>query len=103
MRRGELLDLRWQDVDFKACQLTINQGLVRVTGKGLVFQEPKTKLSNRVINLAPVVVHVLKEHKKEQAEYRLMAGGAYDEKGLDLVFANELGEPICPRAFYQGI
>jgi integrase len=99
MRRGELLDLRWQDVDFKACQLTINQGLVRVTGKGLVFQEPKTKLSNRVINLAPVVVHVLKEHKKEQAEYRLMAGGAYDEKGLDLVFANELGEPICPRAF----
>jgi len=28
-----------------------------------------------------------------------MAGGAYDEKGLDLVFANELGEPICPRAF----
>ena len=99
MRRGEILGLRWQDVDFNACQLTVNQGLVRVTGKGLVFQEPKTKLSNRVINLAPVVVQVLKEHKKEQAEFRRMAGGAYDEKGLDLVFANELGEPICPRAF----
>ncbi|MFY9505157.1 MAG: tyrosine-type recombinase/integrase [Dethiobacteria bacterium] len=99
MRRGEILGLRWRDLDLAAGQLTINQGLVRVTGKGLIFQEPKTALSKRVINLAPPVVQVLKEHKKEQAEYRLMAGGAYDEKGLDLVFANELGEPICPRAF----
>jgi len=99
MRRGEILGLRWRDLDLAAGQLTINQGLVRVTGKGLIFQEPKTALSKRVINLAPPVVQVLKEHKKKQAEYRLMAGGAYDEKGLDLVFANELGEPICPRAF----
>ncbi len=99
MRRGELLGLRWQDLDLAACQLTVKQGLVRVSGQGLVFQEPKTKLSNRVINIGPAVVQVLKEHKKKQAEARLMAGGAYDEKGLDLVFANELGEPICPRAF----
>ena len=98
MRRGELLGLRWQDIDFKACQLTVNQGLVRVTGKGLIFQEPKTKLSNRVINLAPAVLQVLKEHKAEQNEIRLLAGSAYNAD-LDLVFANELGEPICPRAF----
>ena len=98
IRRGELLGLRWQDIDFKACQLTVNQGLVRVTGKGLIFQEPKTKLSNRVINLAPAVLQVLKEHKAEQNEIRLLAGSAYNAD-LDLVFANELGEPICPRAF----
>ncbi|MGI6601353.1 MAG: tyrosine-type recombinase/integrase [Dethiobacteria bacterium] len=98
IRRGELLGLRWQDIDFKACQLTVNQGLVRVTGKGLIFQEPKTKLSNRVINLAPAVLQVLKEHKAKQNEIRLLAGSAYDAD-LDLVFANELGEPICPRAF----
>jgi len=98
MRRGELLGLRWKDIDFEAGQLTVNQGLVRVSGQGLVFQEPKTKLSNRVINLAPAVVQVLKEHKKRQNETRLKAGGAYRED-LGLVFANELGEPICPRAF----
>jgi integrase len=98
MRRGELLGLRWKDIDFEAGQLTVNQGLVRVSGQGLVFQEPKTKLSNRVINLAPAVVQVLKEHKKKQAEYRLMAGGIY-RKDLDLVFANEIGEPLDPRAF----
>lgn len=99
MRRGEILGLRWQDVDLGAGQLAVNQGLVRVTGKGLIFQEPKTALSKRVINLAPAVVQVLKEHKKQQAEYRLMAGGVYDVKGLDLVFANEVGEPLDPRAF----
>ena len=98
MRRGELLGLRWKDIDFEAGQLTVNQGLVRVSGQGLVFQEPKTKLSNRVINLAPAVVQVLKEHKKKQAEYRLMVGGIY-RKDLDLVFANEIGEPLDPRAF----
>lgn len=99
MRRGELLGLRWQDLDFEAGQLTVKQGLVRVSGQGLVLQEPKTKLSNRVINLAPAVLQILKEHREKKAECRLMAGGAYDEVGLDLVFANELGEPICPRAF----
>jgi integrase len=98
MRRGELLGLRWQDIDFETGQLTVTQGLVRISGKGLVFQEPKTKLSNRVINLSPAVLAVLKEHKRKQNEYRLMAGGGY-RKDLDLVFANELGEPIDPRAF----
>ena len=99
MRRGEILGLRWKDVDFEEGQLTVNQGLVRISGKGLVFQEPKTKLSNRTISLSPMVLKVLKEHRKKQAEYRLLSGGAYDEGGLDLVFANEIGKPICPRAF----
>ncbi len=98
MRRGEILGLRWRDVDLDEGQLTVNQGLVRVSGEGLVFQEPKTKLSNRVISLSPMVSRVLREHKKRQNEFRLLAGGAYN-KDLDLVFANELGEPICPRAF----
>ena len=98
MRRGELLALRWKDIDFEAEQLTVNQGLVRISGKGLVFQEPKTALSNRVISLAPAVAQVLKEHREQQTDGRIMAGAAYNSE-LDLVFSNELGEPICPRAF----
>ncbi|MCL4463099.1 MAG: site-specific integrase [Firmicutes bacterium] len=93
-----MLGLRWDRVDFKANQITINQGLVRVTGKGLVFQEAKTKLSNRVIGLCPAAMAVLREQKKKQAENRLLAGGGYNTD-LDLVFANEIGEPIDPRAF----
>lgn len=98
MRRGEILGLRWKDLNLEEGQLTVNQGLVRVSGKGLIFQEPKTELSNRTISLSPMVVKVLREHRKKQNEYRLLLGGAYN-KDLDLVFANELGNPVCPRAF----
>ncbi|HSV31413.1 MAG TPA: site-specific integrase, partial [Atribacteraceae bacterium] len=98
LRRGELLGLRWKDVDFANGQIAVNQGLVRVTGKGLVFQEPKTKLSNRVIGLCPAALSVLREHKKKQAENRLLVGNGYNG-GIDLVFANEIGGPVDPRAF----
>ncbi len=95
MRRGELLGLRWKDVNLKEGTVTVNQGLVRTKG-GLIFQEPKTKLSNRTIGISPEVVNVLKEHKKRQNEERLSAGEAYN-KEHELVFCNELGDPICPR------
>ncbi|NLS45719.1 MAG: tyrosine-type recombinase/integrase [Firmicutes bacterium] len=98
MRRGEILGLRWQDIDFKEETLTVKYGLVRVGGKGLVLQEPKTRLSNRTIGLSPTVIRVLKEHRKEQNEAKLSLGRAYN-KDLDLVFPNEIGEPTCPRAF----
>ena len=48
LRRGELLGLRWQDADLKEGKITVSQGLVRTKG-GLVFQEPKTKLSKRTV------------------------------------------------------
>jgi integrase len=97
LRRGELLGLRWRDVDLKEGTVTVTQGLIRTKG-GLKFQEPKTKLSNRTIGISPQVVSVLKDHKKRQNEERLSAGEAYN-KEHDLVFCNELGEPICPRGF----
>jgi len=97
LRRGELLGLRWKDINLKEGTVTVSQGLIRTKG-GLKFQEPKTKLSNRTIGISPQVVSVLKDHKKRQNEERLSAGEAYN-KEHDLVFCNELGEPICPRGF----
>lgn len=97
VRRGELLGLRWRDVDLKERTITITQGLVRTKG-GLTFQEPKTKLSNRTIGISPQVVSVLESHKAQQDKEKEEAGEAYNKK-LDLVFCSELGEPICPRGF----
>ena len=50
MRRGELLALRWSDIDLKAASLTVNQSLERIKGK-FVFKSPKTKTSRRTITL----------------------------------------------------
>jgi integrase len=96
LRRGELLALRWKDVDLKAGSVTVNRGLVR-TRQGLIFQEPKTPLANRTINIPPDVINELKFHRRRQMTEMENAGEAWENNGL--VFCNELGQPLCPRGF----
>src|SRR5262245_30302307 len=55
MRRGELLGLRWSDIDLKAAWLTVNQSLERVKGK-TVFKSPKTNTSRRTITLPALTI-----------------------------------------------
>lgn len=76
-RQGEILGLRWSDVDFSKKQISIN----RTFNMGRFFT-PKTKGSARQIDLAPMAVKAL-------AEWKLANGGKDD----DLVFPNEAGEP----------
>ncbi|MDK2881930.1 MAG: hypothetical protein PWP58_266 [Bacillota bacterium] len=96
LRRGELLALTWRDVDLANATLTVRQSLVRVKGK-LLLQEPKTKTSRRTIPLPDDLVAELKAHKARQNQERLKAGPAYEDNNL--VFANELGQPLDPRSF----
>lgn len=97
IRRGELLGLRWRDVDLKAGTISINQSLVRVKG-GLKFQKPKTKLSKRTVGISNSVIEELKNHRKRQTDEMKEAKNSYNSSN-NLVFCNELGEPYCPRAF----
>jgi len=71
MRRGELLGLRWSDIDLKAARLTVNQSLERSKGK-TTFKSPKTHGSRRSITLPALTVEALKEHRSRQA--RIGAG-----------------------------
>jgi integrase len=96
MRRGEILALRWQDVDLNNNQVSVNQSLVRVKEGGLIFQEPKTKLAKRTINISNHLSTLLQEHQEIQEEIRKSEGINY-RSDLDLIFCNNLGEPICPR------
>ena len=98
MRRGELLALRWQDIDFDEKTLSVNQTLYRIRlengGSVLQFGEPKTAKSKRIIPLMLSVVKELKAYRARQAENRLMLNRAYQNK--DLVFAIADGGPIDP-------
>jgi integrase len=71
MRRGELLGLRWSDIDLKAARLTVNQSLERLKGK-TTFKSPKTQGSRRTITLPALTVEALKEHRMQQG--RIGAG-----------------------------
>jgi len=90
LRRGELLGLRWSDLDLKAGTLTVNQALERVKG-GIAFKAPKTKTSRRQVTLPTVTIEALRQHRSAQAEERLQLGLGRDPRGL--VFTRSDGEP----------
>jgi integrase len=94
MRRGELLALRWQDIDFQDKSLRIRHTVDRITGHGYVENEPKTPTSRRKIVLPNFVIDVLKQHRAYQLEARLKAGVAWQDK--DLVFCNTHGGYLSP-------
>lgn len=96
LRRGELLGLKWSDVDFAAGRVSVSRSLVRTEG-GLILAETKTKAGRRSIPVPGRVMDALKAHRAAQAEARLSAGNAWN--ALDLVFCGENGCPLDPCAF----
>jgi integrase len=95
-RRGEILALRWKDVDLPSGSATILQSLEQ-TKSGTRFKSPKTKRSARSIQLPAFAVVALKQHKAEQAAQRLKVGEAYQDLGL--VVARPDGLPWNPGSF----
>lgn len=96
MRRGEVLGLRWKDVDLDRAELRVAQ-VVEQTAEGVAFKEPKTERSRRTITLPPRLVDELKAHRKMQAEHRLKLGLGRDPDGL--VFQDWDGSTRNPDLF----
>jgi len=94
LRQGELMGLRWQDVDLEAGILHIRQTCQWLPRQGFIFRQPKTYRSARPVALSPASAQRLRQHRLRQLEERLAAGPAYQDGGL--VFANALGAPLHP-------
>jgi integrase len=89
MRRGELLGLRWQDVDFEAGCLHVRRSVGRTGKYGLIESEPKTERSRRTIVLPAFVLAALKQHQQQQRAMRDEAGNEWQEH--DIVFCGRNG------------
>lgn len=97
MRRGEILGLRWRDVDLDAARISVRHAVVSV-GYAVLESTPKTHQA-RVIDLDPETVAVLREHRSKQQIERDQWG--LDYRDNDLVIARENGEPIHPHSLSQ--
>lgn len=102
-RQGELLALRWSDVDMDVGTIRITRTLVRGVRHGApsasgvprsewIFTEPKTASSRRTIPIGRTALEALRAHRRLQAEERLRAGSGWDDG--DLVFASTVGTPL---------
>lgn len=96
MRRGEVLALRWRDIDLSKAELHVRQ-VAEQTKDDLRIKEPKTERSRRTIALPDRLVSELREHRKEQSAHRLRLGLGKDER--DLVFPTWDGAMRSPRSF----
>ncbi len=95
MRRGELLGLKWQDINFVQGVLQVQRALTRMpTGLGYKETEPKTRKSRRSIVLTAFAVEALKKHQARQLELKKAAGDAWEEH--DYVFCNAAGRHLHP-------
>jgi len=94
-RRGEILALRWGDVDLERATIRIARSLEQTTGS-LKFKQPKTVRGVRTISLPAVAVEALQAHRKRQLEQR-MALGQGKPSADTLVFSTIDGEPMSPN------
>ncbi len=115
IRLGELLGLRWEDVDVVGHRLYIRRTLNRLNKSTppadpnaprteIVIQSPKSKNSIRSIPLLPQVLQDLQNWKRVQQNDRLAAGDTYCDSGF--LVTNPMGGYVEPRTFkdyYQQI
>ncbi|MGY5884658.1 tyrosine-type recombinase/integrase [Modestobacter lacusdianchii] len=92
LRQSEALALQWKDIDLLTGTLTVRRSIHRVRGGGLIYEEPKTRRSQRTLALPLPLVTQLEEHRTAQRGERMLAGSEWHDE--DLVFAQPNGRPI---------
>ena len=98
-RRGEILALRWSDLNQEKATLSISKNRTRL-GK-IVIEQVSTKGGDgrRIVQLDSETLRLMKDHRKRQIEERMKAGSLWNEG--DFIFAQENGLPLDPSTPYH--
>lgn len=106
LRMGELLALKWEDIDFSTAQLHVRRTINRLAkyeahdGENkteIVFGTPKTKNSRRTIPLTRTMADELTRWKQQQAQDKILAGDKYTDDGF--IVTNEFGHYFEQKTF----
>src|SRR5262249_14292660 len=98
LRRGEVLGLRWQDMDFEGGTIRVEQQLQQVGGQ-MYLGPVKTQAGRRKLPLLKLAREALDHQAKTQARYRGEMGSAWPQ--TDLISTTRRGRPVGPRNFVR--
>lgn len=90
-RRGELIALTWDDIDFQSHTVTVTKASAR-TKDGIITKAPKTFSSNRTVTLPAHTINLIRKYKAEQQRYRLSLGTYW--KGSNYLFIQDDGKQM---------
>jgi integrase len=97
LRRGEIIGLRWVDVDLDKRVLYVRQQTQR--RRGVLYNDDPKGRRRRAVPLPAMCIAPLRWHRMRQAAAKLRAGKSWDEGGY--VFATRTGRPVEPRNVYR--
>lgn len=93
-RRGEVLGLKWEDVDFDGKKIHVSRSVSYTPGRGVFVGTPKTTSSIRWISVPVSTVDRLCQYRSWQAGERLRLAGYYKDSGF--IFTQDDGSPLHP-------
>lgn len=98
-RRGEILALKWSDLEFDKGTLSISKNRTRI-GRSVIEQDStKGGDGKRTVQIDSETLRILKKHRTDQIEERMKAGSAWQEQNY--IFTQVTGEPLDPSTPYQ--
>jgi integrase len=95
LREGEILGLKWTDLDWGKRRIKIQRQVQRLPKMGLVIAPPKTEAGEREIPIGLFTLQKLQEHRHRQQEERTVAGDRWQEQGF--MFPSSIGTPMDPH------
>ncbi|RST75556.1 site-specific integrase [Siminovitchia acidinfaciens] len=99
MRRGELLGLKWSNIDFNKKRIYVTHLLYYVSGQGLVLQSPKTSSGNRNISITDEIIDELQSYKLKKQEQLLKVGMKLNDEHF--IISSFGGEPLNPNTIHK--
>lgn len=100
-RKGEILGLCWDDIDFERCVITVNKNIAYLyTEKKVITKQPKTKKSIREIHLPESLMNLIREYKLQWLRYKLEMGSAWQGE-KDFLFIQQNGKVMHPSTPYH--
>ena len=95
MRRGEILGIKWSDIDLVNKTIHVQRSLAYISKKGYILTSTKTRNSNRIVPISEMVVKVLMNYRTQQEMHKAQLDELYQDE--DLVICTETGTKQDPR------